>query len=123
MEKPSKETIERLKAQFADRSFHLVTLTKPGDEEEFLFVMMGANADEYKRYEDEITRARQAKTDEDRNDKLTFAMKQAVLRRIAWPEAEEAKALLHAHPGFVVNLAEKIHDHAGTTAKVRSEKL
>jgi hypothetical protein len=124
VEKPSQEVIDRIKAKFPSQSLHRVTLRLPGGDEEFCFVMVGPDADQYKTYSDEVTKAREnAKSDLDRNERLAFAAKSAALRQTQWPEREELKTLLHAKPGFVHLLAEQIHEHAGSTAEVRSEKL
>jgi hypothetical protein len=124
MAEPSAEVIKRLKDQHADRQLHLVEIKDPNDEEGHHFVMTGANSDEYKKFTDDVFEAREkAKNDQERSEKLTFAAKNAVFRQTVWPPRDEVKELLHQHPGFVMSLAEKIHEHAGSSAEVRSKKL
>lgn len=124
MEEPNADEIKRLKEQHADRALHLVDLKDPGDEETHYVIMTGANADEYKKFTDDVFDARaKAKTDQERNEKLLFIGKNAVLRQAVWPPRDDVKELLYKHPGFVMLLAEKIHEHAGTSAEVRSKKL
>jgi hypothetical protein len=123
MEAPTAEQIARLKQQHADRALHLVELQQPGEEEIYYVVMGGANEDEYKKFSDDVMLARESTKESERNEKMRFAGKNAVLRQAVWPDREAVKDLLFRNPTFVTHLAEKIHDHAGSTAEVRSKKL
>jgi hypothetical protein len=124
MDAPSEEQIKRLKETLTDRALHLVELKDPGDEEIYYLVMQGPTDDEYKRFIDDTFDARdKAKTEQDKNDKLRFIAKNAVLRQAVWPPRDDVKDLLFKHPGFVLLAAEKIHEHAGSSAEVRSKKL
>lgn len=122
MEKPSEETIARLKQAHTDRALHLVEVQNPEDEEIFYFVMTGANSDEYKKFNDDVVAARDAK-EADRNDKARAAAKSAILRQTLWPDREQVRDILHRNPGFVSQIVDKIHEHAGSSAEVRSKKL
>lgn len=123
MDAPSEEQIKRLKEQHPGYALHLVELQEPGDEEMFCVVMKGANEDEYRKFTDDVMLAREAKTEAEKSEKMRFAGKQAVLRQAVWPDREAVKDLLFKHPQFVSHLGEKIHEHAGSTAEVRSKKL
>lgn len=124
MDAPSKEQIERLKAQFADRALHLVDVKDPGDDETYYVVMQGPTDDEYKKFADDTFDAKEkAKNEAEKSEKLRFVAKHAVLRQAVWPSRDEVKELLFKHPGFVPLLADKIHEHAGSSAEVRSKKL
>lgn len=124
MEAPSADTIKRLKEQHADRALHLVDLKDPGDDEMHFVVMTGPTDDEYKKFNDDTFDARdKSKNDAEKNEKLRFVAKNAVLRQAVWPDRDDVKELLFKHPGFVLSLAEKIHEHAGSSAEVRSKKL
>lgn len=124
MSEPSADVIKRLKEQHADRQLHLEEIKDPGDDESHYIVMTGANSDEYKKFTDDVFEAREkSKTDQERSEKLTFVVKNGILRQTVWPERDGIKDLLFQHPGFVMLLAEKIHEHAGTSAEVRSKKL
>jgi hypothetical protein len=124
MEEPSKELVDRLKAKLPDRQLHLVTIKNEGDDEEYHFIMTGANSDEYKLFIDQTFEAREkAKTTVERNEKLEEVALKAIQRQTVWPERDDLKALLFKMPGFVGKLADKITDHAGSSAEVRSKKL
>lgn len=124
MDEPSADVVKRLKEQHADRALHQVDLKDPGDEETYYVVMTGPNADEYKKFTDDVFEAREkSKSDQERAEKMSFAAKNGVLRQVVWPARDEVKDLLFRHPGFTMSLAEKIHDHAGSSAEVRSKKL
>jgi len=124
MDAPSADTIKRLKDQHQDRQLHLVELKDADDDEVYFFIMSGPNDDEYKKFVDDTFDARdKAKNDVDKNERLRFVAKNAIMRQAVWPEREDVKALLFRRPGFVLALADKIHDHAGSSAEVRSKKL
>jgi hypothetical protein len=123
MAAPSDSEIEQLKEKHSDRALHLVEMQRPGDEEIVHLVMVGANHDEYKKFTDDIWTARKEKTEAEKNEKLDFIARQAILRQTVWPDRDEVKSIIFKNPGFVDNLAQKIHELAGSSAEVRSKKL
>jgi len=124
MEAPTPAEIARLKEQHPERALHLVDLKDDGDDEHYFVVMKGPTEDEYKIFVDDTFVAREkAKNDQDKNERLTLVAHTAVVRQTIWPDREEVKSLLFRHPGFVSKLADKIPDHAGSSAEVRSKKL
>lgn len=124
MEAPSASEIAALKEKHPDRALHLIELKNEGDEETYYVVMKGPTDDEYKIFKDDTFTARdKAKNDQDKNEKLDLVAFNAVMRQGVWPERQEIKDLLFKHPGFKDRIADKIPEHAGTSAEVRSKKL
>ncbi len=121
MSEPSKEVIDRIKAQFPDRALNLVEL-HDGDES-YHFVMTGPNKDEYKKYVSEMVAAREVKNDAEKNEKLTEAVERAALAMIRWPARDEVKALFESKPAMSSSFANHLHNMAGQNFEVRSKKL
>lgn len=124
MEAPSASEIARLKESNPERALHQVDLKDDGDDEHYYVVMKGPTDDEYKIFVDDTFVARdKAKNDQDKNERLRLVATNAILRQAVWPSRDEVKDMLFKHPGFVDRIAEKIPDHAGSSAEVRSKKL
>ena len=121
MAEPSKEVIERLKAQFSDRSLHLVEIVDEG--ESMHFVMTGPNKHEYKKFVDEVLGAKEKKTDAEMVDAVRSATERAALAQIRWPERAEVQDLFDRRPALVDSFRDEIHKAAGANAEVRSKKL
>jgi hypothetical protein len=124
MEAPSSADIARLKEEHQDRALHLVELKSEGDEEKYYLVMKGPTEDEYKIFVDDTFIARdKAKNDQDKSERMRLVATNVIIRQAVWPARQEIKDLLFKHPGFVMQVADKVHEHAGSSAEVRSKKL
>lgn len=124
MEAPSAEQVSRLKEQHSDRALHQVELKDDGDDETYYVVLKGPTDDEYKIFVDDTFMAREkAKNESDKHERLMLVATNAIMRQAVWPARDEIKDLLFKHPGFVDRIANKIPDHAGSSAEVRSKKL
>jgi DNA-binding NarL/FixJ family response regulator len=121
-DEPSAEVIARLKEKHPDRALHLVTMTHC--EQTHHFVMSGANHYEYKKFQDEVLEAGdKAKNSADKLEKLTLAIKTAALAQIRWPDRTEVDRVFMENPGLIPLFSDKINEHAGSSAEVRSKKL
>ncbi len=126
MSEPSKEVIDKIKAQFPDRALRLVELVDAesgSDGESIFFVMTGPNRDEYKKFVDEMLSAKDAKGDSERNERLTAAVEKAALAMIRWPDRAEVVELFRNRPALSSAFPKELHASAGANFEVRSKKL
>lgn len=122
---PTKDQIDRIKAQYADRSLHLVEVA---DKEEggdtYFFVMTGQTRDEHKKYVEEMLDGHETKG----GDKMVVAairkaVETAALAMIRHPDREEAKRVFDLKPMMIEKFSEQLKSHAGSNVEVRSKKL
>lgn len=124
MSQPSDDTVAQLKAQFPDRSLHLVTKKSPDDDSvSFDFVMTGPSRDELDYFDDKLLKASEAKTQADKKKAIRSAIEEAALAQIRWPSREEAKKILAAHSEMVYSFSDDLRNFAGASFETRSKKL
>ena len=118
---PTKDQIDRIKAQFPDRSLHLVEAVD--GEDVYSFVMTGPSETEYKKYSDEVLDGREAKNEKLQNEAIRKALYHAILAQVRHPEREEAKRIFAMRPAMIEQFAATLRESAGSNIEVRSKKL
>lgn len=123
MDRPSDERILALKAQFPDRTLHLVEVLDEGDDALRCFVMTSPSSDEHKMYTERMLEAGEAKDEKDKQAKGKQAIYAAALAQIRWPERDEVRKIFEYSPDLVWKFADLLQKHAGSGLELRSKKL
>jgi hypothetical protein len=121
MNDPSKELIDSLKSNHADRSLLLVEIDHEG--ETYKFLMTGPSDVEYRKFVGEVLDAKNKDKESEQLEAVRMACSRAALAQIRWPERSEVEVLFKRFPAFPHKFREKLHDAAGSSAEVRSKKL
>lgn len=121
MAEPTAEKIAQLKAQFPDRSLHLVEAVDGDDTT--TFIMTGPLREEYQKYLEEVTKAGDAKSKIDSINQTRAALERAVLAQVRWPDREECKRIFEQRPAMIDQFFDTLQAAAGSNVEVRSKKL
>lgn len=121
MDEPSKEVVDRLKAQYVARAINRVECTIGDDT--VMFVMTGPTPAEYERFTEEVELALAMKSVTERERATRSAVQRAALAQIQWPDRDAATETFVKYPALSGQLARTLHDSAGFSAEVRAKKL
>lgn len=107
---------KKVKAQFSDRSAHLIEMTlHSGDE--LQFIVLAPLRAEWKKYREEV------ETANGDISKLETAIEKAALNLIKWPDREKVIETFNRHPGIVGHFGGQLAKLADAEPEVRSKKL
>ena len=119
---PSKEKIDQIKAQFPERTLHLVSAADAEDEI-MEFVITGPTIEELRFLDNKLVAARDIKDEVDKTWEMRKAVKNAALAQIRWPDRAECEKAFDARPQMVDGFHEQLRNAAGANVELRSKKL